>query len=172
MRRVLATALAVLALPAVALAGAEKIDYPAEYLTWPSFGAVDRYDRKTVRTFYVNPEALAQAKPGQPAPSGTVLVMEERKAKLDASGMPETDAAGRFIRTDDIMFVQIQAKKAGWGAEYPPEKRNGEWEYATFLKDGSRPPDAKFDACFGCHLRRSGERDYTFVFGKYLLDRK
>ena len=63
------------------------------------------------------------------------------------------------------------APQPGWGAGYPPEKRNGEWKYAWFLPDGSRKDDAKFDGCFGCHMSRA-ERDYTFTFAKYVLDGK
>jgi Cytochrome P460 len=174
MRRAgLAALAAALLLPlAGASAGPELIAYPAAYASWPVFGIVDRPDIKAVRTYFVNPDALARAKPGAPAPHGTILVMEVRKAKLDMSGNPETDMRGRFVKTDEVTAVNVQAKGAGWGAAYPPEKRNGEWEYASFKADGSRPDGAKFDACFSCHLNRADERDYTFVFGKYLIDRK
>jgi hypothetical protein len=171
-RASLAALAAVLLLPgADAIPGAEKISFPVAYLSWPVFGVVDRPDIKAVRTYYVNPDALAGSKSGQPAPSGTILVMEVRKAKLDASGNPETDARGRFIKTDEVTAINVQAKQTGWGAAYPAEKRNGDWEYASFKADGSRPDGAKFDACFSCHLNRA-ERDYTFVYAKYLLDRK
>ena len=44
-------------------------------------------------------------------------------------------------------------KRAGWGAEYAPEVRNGNWEYAAFMPDGS--PNAQANAntqpCFACH---------------------
>ena len=153
-----------------ALADETRISFPQGYLTWSSFGAVDRYDRKTVRSFYVNPDALAKSVPGKPAPDGTVLVMEERKAKLGADGSPEKDAQGRFVKTDEITMVAVQANGAGWGAEYPPTKQNRNWEYATFKADGSRVPDVKYDACFTCHLNRK-DRDYTFVYGKFLLDK-
>jgi plastocyanin len=42
-------------------------------------------------------------------------------------------------------------KRAGWGTEYPPELRNGEWEYAAFTTDGKLNEKANYKACFECH---------------------
>lgn len=170
-RLLLAASAALLALSAGStFADETRISFPQGYTSWPSFGAIDRYDRKSVRTFYVNPDALAKSMAGQPAPDGTVLVMDERKARLGADGSPERDAEGRFLKTDEVMQVAIQANGPGWGAEYGPEKQNRNWEYANFKGDGSRIEGLKYDACFTCHLNRK-ERDYTFVFAKFLQDR-
>jgi hypothetical protein len=155
-----------------ALAGPEKIAYPAGYATeFLRYLTVDRPDRKIVRFFYVNREALEAAEPGQELPRGTVLVMEDRKVRLDASDGPVSDAQGRFIPTDEVTNVFVMEKQEGFGEEYALEKRNGEWEYAWFLPDGSRKADAEFDGCFSCHLNRA-ERDFTFTFYKYMLDEK
>jgi plastocyanin len=42
-------------------------------------------------------------------------------------------------------------KRAGWGAEYPAEWRNGEWEYAAFNAAGVLNDKANYKACFECH---------------------
>ena len=84
---------------------------------------------------------------------------------------PVSEAQGRFIPTDEVTNVFVMEKQEGFGQEYPPEKRNGEWEYAWFQPDGSRKADAEFDGCFSCHLNRA-ERDFTFTFYKYVLDQK
>jgi hypothetical protein len=155
-----------------ALAGPEKITYPEGYATeFVRYLTVDRPDRNIIRFFYVNREALEAAEPGQGLPRGTVLVMEDHKARLDANEKPVSDAQGRFIPTDEVANVFVMKKQEGFGQEYPPEKRNGEWEYARFLPDGSRKADAEFDGCFSCHLSRA-ERDFTFTFYKYVLDQK
>ncbi|MGH7264820.1 MAG: cytochrome P460 family protein [Candidatus Rokuibacteriota bacterium] len=155
-----------------AFAGPEKVEYPKDYRTrFVVYGIVDRPDRKIVRLFYANPEAVETAKPGQPVPDGAVLVMEDHKAQLDAKGQPVRDAEGRFVPTDEVTAVFVQEKRRGWGVEYPPEKRNGAWEYAWFNPDGSRKADAKFDGCFSCHQSRAA-RDYTFLFVKYIEDTK
>jgi hypothetical protein len=163
---------AAIGLPAASGAGPEKVAYPNNYQTeFVRYITIDRPDRKIVRWFYVNPEALAAAAPGEDLPDGTVLIMEDHKARLDAGEAPVVDAQGRFISTDEVTNVFVMEKQPGWGEEYPPEKRNGEWEYAWFLPDGSRKADAQFDGCFACHLHRA-ERDFTFTFAKYVIDTK
>ncbi|MGH6896175.1 MAG: cytochrome P460 family protein [Geminicoccaceae bacterium] len=160
----------VLALSGRAFAGPEKVAYPEGYRTgFVRYITIDRPDRGIVRWFYVNPEALAAARPDEPLPDGTVLIMEDHVARLDANERPVIDAQGRFISTDEVTNVFVMEKQPGWGAEYPPDVRNGEWEYAWFLPDGARKADAKFEGCFSCHMNRA-ERDFTFTFYKYVLD--
>lgn len=160
------------ALLGAATAGTDLVAYPAGLASrFVRYNETDRPDRKIVRVFYANPESWRDAKAGQPAPYGTVLVMEDRKARLKADGSPETDAEGRMVPTDEVTAVFLMEKRRGWGADYPPEKRNGEWEYAWFNPDGSRRAEARFDGCFACHKSRTG-RDFTFTFAKTVLDRK
>lgn len=105
---VLATAIAV---PAQLWAGPEKVEFPADYKKWTSFGVLDRYDGKAVRFLYANPAAMNSV-PGNAA-NGLVLVLEVRKAKLGADGNPERGADGRFIATDEVTAVNVQEKRAG-----------------------------------------------------------
>jgi hypothetical protein len=172
MRATLSLALGsgVLALAAAALAGPEKIKFPEGYSSsFVEYIRIDRPDRKTVRFMYVDPAAHQAAAPGEPLPDGTVLIMEDHKAELGAGEEAVTDGEGRLVPTDEVTNVFVMEKQPGWGAAYPPEVRNGDWEYAWFLADGTRKADAKFDGCFSCHLSRA-ERDYTFTYAKYLLD--
>ena len=97
--------------------------------------------------------------------------MEDHKAELGADGKPKTDSHGRLIPTAELTNVFVQEKQPGWGAEYGPEKRNGEWEYGWFLADGSVKPDAKFDRCFECHLKVAGD-DYNYTLAAFLRDIK
>jgi len=159
-------------LAGVAGAGPEKVAYPETFETgFVRYITIDRPDRKIVRFMYVNPAALEAALPGEALPDGTVLVMEDHRARLDAEENAVTDAQGRLIPTDEVTNVFVMEKQPGWGEEYPPDKRNGEWEYAWFLPDGSRRADANFDGCFACHMNRA-DRDYTFTFAKWVLDNK
>jgi hypothetical protein len=163
---------ALLWLASGALAGPEQITYPDGYTTgFVRYFTVDRPDRNLVRFFYVNPEALDAAAPDEDLPYGTVLVMEDHKVRMGADEQAVVDAQNRLIPTDEVTNVFVMEKRAGFGESYPPEKRNGEWEYAWFLPDGSRNADAQFDGCFACHMHRAG-RDFTFTFYKYLLDHK
>ncbi len=76
-----------------------------------------------------------------------------------------------MVASDKVLTVFVQQKGRGWGESYPPEKRNGDWEYATFNADGTRRENAKYDACFSCHMPRAA-RDFTFTFVKWVIDGK
>lgn len=156
-----------------AFAGPERVEFPTGYQQkFVVFGATDRPDRKPqqVRVFYANPEAVTAARAGQPVPDGAVLVMEDRKAKVDAAGNPERDATGRFVPTDEIVGVSVQEKRRGWGEAYAPNVRNGDWEYAAFDPNGTRR-NVNTASCFACHLKRDAT-DYTFIFQRWVLDGK
>jgi hypothetical protein len=155
-------------------AGPERIAYPAGYQTsFINYNQIERPDRKPaqVRFMYASPDAAAAAKPGEPVPYGAVLIMEDREAKGDANGKALRDADGRIVAGDKVLNVFVQQKGRGWGEAYPPEKRNGDWDYAWFNADGMRRENAKFDGCFSCHMSRAA-RDFTFTFVKWVVDGK
>ena len=159
---------AVLAGPADA--GPERVALPTNYSTdFVRYNVVDRPDRKRVRFMYVNREALDAARPGEPLPDGTVLIMEDHDAELDASGELRRDDEGRLIPLAAVANIFIMEKQAGWGAAVPEEIRNGDWDYAWYLPDGSLRPELDTTGCFTCHLRREA-RDYTFTFFKNVED--
>jgi hypothetical protein len=154
----------------MAQAGPERVAFPEGYLErFVDYLDVDRPDRKIVRRMYVNPEALAAAVAGEDAPYGTVLVMEDRRAKLGADDAPLVDDDGRMRPTDEILNLFVMEKQPGFGETIAPELRNGDWDYAWYLPDGSPRPEARFEGCFTCHLNRP-DRDFTFTFVKFVLD--
>src|SRR6266545_4817069 len=113
-------------------AGPEKIKFPADWMSYVLYTTVDRYDVKQYRELYASSaEAVQAMKAGRPLPHGTVLTMVSYKAQLDPQGNPTKDANGRFMR-GDMAGIAVMEKQAGWGTEYPPDLRNGEWEYAIF----------------------------------------
>jgi plastocyanin len=71
-------------------------------------------------------------------------------AKKDEKGNVLKDAKGRFVKGDLVAYT-VMEKRKGWGAAYPSEIRNGEWEYAVFTKDKQRNAKANIQGCFGCH---------------------
>jgi plastocyanin len=131
-------------------AGPEKIVFPAKYGEGVLYTTVDRHDTKQYRELWGTPDAVAAMKAGRPLPSGSVLTLVQYKARLDASGAPVKGADGRFVKGDLIAYT-VMEKRAGWGAEYPAEWRNGEWEYAAFGADGTLNTKANYTACFQCH---------------------
>ena len=132
-------------------AGPDKIAFPAGWKDHVLYTTVDRYDNKQYRELYANTQAAVDAmKIGAPLPDGTVLTLVQYKAQVDAAGQPLKAANGRFAKGDLVAFT-VMEKRAGWGAEYPSELRNGEWEYAVFTPDGKPNDKANFKACFECH---------------------
>lgn len=154
------------------LAGTEAVPFPDGYASrFERYATVDRPDRDPpiVRFLYVNKQALEQAREGEPLPYGTILVMEDHLAQLDDE-KAVLDGNGRLVPTDRVTNIFVQQKEQGWGTEYPPDIRNGEWEYAWFLPGGTRKKDADFDRCFSCH-KGQADSDYNFTFGAYLGER-
>ncbi|HEX2114137.1 MAG TPA: cytochrome P460 family protein [Alphaproteobacteria bacterium] len=155
-----------------ASAGPDKVQIPMTYASsYVKIATIDRYDNKTVRTVYMNPEAWAAAKPGEPLPDGTTLILEGRSARLGPDGQPMLDANGRFIPTDQIVLIATQQKRRGWGTEYPENIRNGEWEYAVFQTNGSLNTGANLQPCMQCHKPRAAD-DFTMVAARIVKDQK
>jgi plastocyanin len=146
-------------------AGPEKITFPA---SWPSFvlyATVDRHDNKQFRELYASsPEAVQAMKAGTPLPYGTTLVLVQHKAQVDAQGHPVKDAQGRFVKGDRL-GIAVMEKRQGWGAEYPADLRNGEWEYAAFSADGTFNDKANYRACFECHKPHEAQ-DFVISLAK------
>ena len=160
----IAAAVAAFAAIVPAGAGGDKVAFPDNHAAGVLFTTVDRPDNKQFREFYTSAEALDATKKGEPLPSGTVLTMIQYAAKLDAQGNPEKDANGRFIKGNLIGYT-VMEKRTGWGAEYPDNIRNGEWEYQAFKADKSPNTAANLTACFNCH-KPLDKQDFVFLYDK------
>ena len=136
----------------VAWGGPENIKFPGEWAGWERYAIVDRHDTKQYRELYAKPEIVKAVRAGQPVPDGAVLVMAIHGAKTDSSGNPERDANGRFVK-GNLSGITVMEKRKGWGADYPAEWRNGDWEYASFTADGkpNEKANANIKNCFVCH---------------------
>jgi plastocyanin len=150
-----------------ALAGPEKIKFPADYLKGELYQTLDRPDNKQYRELYATPGAIAAVRKGQPIPAGTVLTLVQWSVEQDANGVPLKGADGRFIKKDIIAHT-VMEKQKGWGADYPSDwPRNGEWEYAVFTPDGkpNEKANANNKACFTCHLPHA-KQDFVISLAK------
>lgn len=147
-------------------AGPETVALPDKYQSaFVNYLDVDRYDRNRVRRMYVSPDAHAAAVAGAGVPDGTVLIMEDHDAQLDADGKPVLDDNGRMIALEDVLNIFVMEKNSAWNTA------NENWDYAWYLSDGSPRPEAKFEGCFSCHNNRTG-RDYNFTYWKYVADQQ
>jgi len=131
----------------------DKFTFPADYAKGVEYLSVDK-PSKQVHVFYASPEAIAAAKAGKPMPEGTVFTGVHYNAKLDAQGNPEKDANGRFIKADLRQYA-VMRKEKGWGADYPADKRNGEWEYRIFTADHQWNDKVPAGVCLDCHLPKA-----------------
>jgi len=145
-------------------AGGDKVAFPESHEAGVLFTTVDRPDNKQFREVYTSAAAVEAAKNGEPLPDGTVITMLQYAAKLDAQGNPEKDADGRFIK-GNLLGYAVMEKRTGWGAEYPDNVRNGDWEYQAFKADKSPNTAANLTACFNCH-KPLDKQDFVFLYDK------
>src|SRR5689334_7923292 len=149
-----------------AQAGGDKIAFPENYASGVLYTTVDRADNKQFRELFVSPPAAVEAaKKGEPMPSGTVITLVQYAALLDAGGNPQIGPNGRFIKGNIVAYT-VMEKRTGWGAEYPDNVRNGEWEYQAFKADKTPNTAANLTACFNCHKPLGTGPDYMFSYDR------
>ena len=143
----------------------EKIAFP-RYQTHVVYDVLDQPELKEVRELVINPEAFKSVRAGQPLPSGTVLSAPTFKAVLDDKGERVKDANGRLIR-GRLDRIVVMEKRTGWGAQYPTDFRNDDWEYAVFDPNGALRTKSNYAACFKCHLPQA-KQDFVFSMPQLL----
>ena len=149
-----------------ARAGGDKVSFPVLYPEGVLYTTVDRADNKQFRELFVSPPAAIEAaKKGEPMPSGTVITLVQYAALLDANGSPQIGPNGRFIKGNLVAYT-VMEKRTGWGAEYPDNVRNGEWEYQAFKADKTPNTAANLTACFNCHKPLDPAKDFVFSYDK------
>lgn len=152
--------------------GPENVALPPDYATnFVRYATVDRADLKAVRYVHVNPEAFQLVKKGEPFPNGTVVVLDQRKAKLSIDGQPLLDLSGRYIPEGPIQLILVQEKRKGWGVGYPDHLRNGEWDYARFSASGVRA-EGSVETCLACHTQNRKAQDFIFTLWDYAAARR
>src|SRR3989442_8053966 len=116
---------------------ADRIGFPTNYkTTFKQIYVLDNTQNQQVRAIWANDIALT-VDPTQAwnFPYGSVLLFEDYPTIPDASGNPTLDENGRFVK-GNLRTIFAMKKDKGFGAEYGPV-RNGEWEYVSYLPDGS-----------------------------------
>jgi plastocyanin len=130
--------------------GPNKVVFPHDWAQGTMYATVDRPDTKQYREFYTTPDVLAAVRSGKPVPDGAVITLAAYAAQVDAAGVPLKDANGRFLK-GNLLAVNVQQKKAGFGADIPEAIRNGDWNYQSFTPDGKPNDKANLTACYQCH---------------------
>lgn len=122
-------------------AGGDKVRFPENFGEGVHYTTVHRSGIR--EEIFANREAVEAVKKGQPIPSGTVITLVD-------------------YRDGGIYRYVVMEKRAGWGAEYPPSLRNGEWEYQAFNADKSVNRNETLERCFSCH-KSQGADDFVFT---------
>ena len=120
-------------------AGRDLVRFPDAYAEGVRYTTVERGNIK--EEIFTSRAAIEAVKRGKPIPSGTVITLVDyRDGKLH-----------RYV---------VMEKRTGWGNEYPPELRNGEWEYQAFNADRSVNLNDETARCMSCHKAQAAQ-DYV-----------
>ncbi|MDQ0859652.1 cytochrome P460 family protein [Bacillus sp. V2I10] len=113
--------------------GANLVKFPEDLEKGIVFATYDRGDIH--EDIYINSkEAIEAVQNGEELPSGTVITLVGYKdGELD-----------QYL---------VMEKRTGWGSQYSPEERNGEWEYQAFTPDKKVRED-NIGRCFACHANQ------------------
>ena len=124
---------------------------PAGYPTgFTMYQTVNRPDIGQVRYLYANAVAAQAARDGRPLPDGSLLVLEQHAAKMDADKKPLVGADGFFER-DRLLAYAIMERGAGWGKEIPEMLRNEDWNYAVHTPQRQARAGVHQADCLACH---------------------
>jgi hypothetical protein len=147
---VLIAGAALVGLAAAALAGPERISFPADYkTTFTQYHSGERLNGEQYAMIYANDIALQTARDGGAMPDGAQIVMEVYKPKMDAGGEPVRDAEGSLM-PGDLAAIAVMETQHGWGAAYPDDIRSGDWDFGMFDTAGAiKNPEST--ACLECH---------------------
>jgi len=144
---VLLTALTFVSVAAVTLqvrAGGGLVTFPENFTDGVLYATVTRGNLK--EEIFTSRAAIVAVKNGQRIPSGSVITLVD-------------------YRDGKLFRYVVMEKRAGWGADYPPEKRTGEWEFQAFNADKSVNRNENLDRCFSCHKPQAGQ-DFVFTFDR------
>ena len=125
-----------------AKAGGDVVRFPANFADGELYATIERGNLK--EEIFTRRPAIEAVRNGQPIPGGTAITLVD-------------------YRDGKLFRYLVMEKRAGWGAEYPPEQRNGEWEFQAFNADKSVNHNENLDRCFACH-KGQAQQDFVFTF--------
>jgi hypothetical protein len=103
-----------------ARASSDVVQSPENYGEGVHYATVERGNIR--EEIFTSREAIDAVKNGQPIPSGTVITLVDYK-------------------DGELFRYVVMEKRTGWGTQYPPEIRTGEWGFQAFHADRSVKPD-------------------------------
>ena len=134
---------------------------PASYpVGFTMYQTVNRADINQVRYLYANSVALQAAREGKSLPDGSLLVLEQHAAKLDADKKPMLGSDG-FYQADRLVAYAVMERGVGWGKDIPDLLRNEDWNYAVFTPTKQLRAGVNQADCLACH-KPLDKVSYTF----------
>ncbi|MCP9468703.1 MAG: cytochrome P460 family protein [Nitrospira sp.] len=144
-----------------------EIPFPTGYQNWPKFlSSVQRPDVKQVRELFIN-QVGSKTTRGQVFPSGTVMVMELYKVKMEGE-TPLTGSDGRLVK-EGLAKIFVMAKGDGWGQDVHDSFKTGNWVFGAFSADGKSLAE-DFNNCRVCH-KPLAEKDFVHRYDEYFEKR-
>jgi cytochrome c553 len=138
-----------------------RVQFPENYQqTFVKYHTINFPATRQVRYYFANPVAIQAAREGKALPDGSYLFAEVYSAKLDADKNPVKGPDGYF-QPDKLVAYTAMQRDAGWGADFPSELRNEDWNYAVYTTEKKARPVNQAE-CLACH-KPLDKVSYTFT---------
>lgn len=135
---------------------------PDNYKKYGTYLISDRMGQEDqVIALFANATARAGAKADGKLPTGSVIVGEIYKAKLDANGEVIQSEIGRRV-PGELSAIVMMERRYGWDAKYPDELKVGDWEFEVFSPTGENLAKDT-TACRECHHPLT-DTEFTFSY--------
>jgi hemoglobin len=125
------------------------------------YAFTNKDDQHAVSKAYVNTVAFKAAKARKPLPDGSVIMVVNYAAKLDANQKPIAEKDGSWA-VDKVLAYEGMEARAGWGKHIPELLRNANWNYTLFAADKTPRAEVNQAICLACHKPLA---EASFVFG-------
>jgi hypothetical protein len=122
----------------------ELVRFPENYDKGVLYTTVTRGN--TYEELYTSREAIEAVKNRQPIPSGTIITL-------------------LIHRDGKLSEYFVMEKRTGWGAQNPPELRNGDWRFQAFTADRVVDRKANIGRCISCHANAQRD-DYVYTLNR------
>lgn len=156
---IIAFAGGLLALVAFAGGTPQYVLFPDGYQTsFTNYATMNRAGSAAVAKMYANDVAISSYQKGQPAASGSVIVMEVYKPKKGSDGKPIVGSDG-VNEIDTLAAIAVMERRTTWPGNFAASDRVGTWGFAIYDPDGT-PKANKLD-CVTCHSPLE-QQDYMF----------
>ncbi len=147
---------------AVAAFKKSKMTFPRDFPKgFVLYNTTNKEDQNVVSKSYINTIGFQAVKANKPVPDGTVILVVNSAAKLDANKKPVVESDGSW-GIDAVKGYAGMEARAGWGKDVPELLRNANWNYGVFTADKAPRPEFSQAICLACH-KPNAATSYLFL---------